>query len=41
MFKIDEKVLKAYESNSREISVRATFNDTNVVTGQHIKSLIC
>ncbi len=38
MFKIDEKVLKAYESNSREISVRATFNDTNVVTGQHIKS---
>lgn len=38
MYSIDEKILEAYTSNSREIYVRATFNDTVVVTGNDIKS---
>lgn len=38
MYSIDEKILEAYASNSREIYVRATFNDMVVVTGNDIKS---
>ncbi len=38
MYSIDEKILQAYEANSREIYVKATFNNTVVVTGDKIKS---
>lgn len=38
MYSIDEKILQAYASDSREIYVRATFNDTVIVTGNDIKS---
>lgn len=38
MYIVDEKVLQAYSAESREIYIRATFNNETVVTGEHIKS---
>lgn len=38
MYKLKDNVMKAYSSESREIGVRATFNDTIVITGENIKS---
>lgn len=38
MYLIDDKVLEAYASDSREIYVRATFNDSYMVGGEYIKT---
>lgn len=38
MYELKDNVMKAYSSESREIGVRATFNDTIVITGENIKS---
>ena len=38
MYELKDNVMKAYSSESREIGVRATFNDTVVITGENIKS---
>lgn len=38
MYKLTDEVLQAYSSESREISVRATFNNNIVITGENIKS---
>lgn len=38
MYELKDNVMKAYSSESREIGVRATFNDKVVITGENIKS---
>lgn len=38
MYSIDEKILQAYAANSREIYVKAIFNNTTVIAGDKIKS---
>lgn len=38
MYELKDNVMKAYSSESREIGVRATFNNTVVITGENIKS---
>lgn len=38
MYELKDNVMKAYSSESREIGVRATFNDKIVITGENIKS---
>lgn len=38
MYELKNNVMKAYSSESREIGVRATFNDKVVITGENIKS---
>lgn len=38
MYELKDNVMKAYSSESREIGVKATFNDTVVITGENIKS---
>lgn len=38
MYKLTDEVLQAYLSESREISVRATFNNSVIITGENIKS---
>lgn len=38
MYELKDNVMKAYSSESREIGVKATFNDTIVITGENIKS---
>lgn len=38
MYELKDNIMKAYSSESREIGVRATFNDTIVITGENIKS---
>lgn len=38
MYELKDNVMKAYSSESREIGVKATFNDKVVITGENIKS---
>lgn len=39
MYKINENVLKAFESDNREIAVRCTFNDNFIIDGEYIRKV--